>query len=313
MSRFPDPISLPKKVFSERAARRKEIIRSSLYGISLRGCIIFFEFMGVLLFGSSALLMDALASFADIAASVALIVSIKLADRPPDDDHPFGHGRYEPLAGLQLGMLMALLGLGMLVQQIFSVSTETVTTHINPLAWIFPFIAMVLLEIGYQLIKRTAKKQHSPALEADAIHYRVDGLTSLFATVVLAIGAFFPAWSHFLDHIGAILIAIFILGLGFYAARKNLHQLMDKVPEEQFFNKVRAAAQKVVGVQGTEKIRIQLYGPDAHVDIDIEVNPKLSVEIAHKISQKVRVEIQKAWPAVRDATVHIEPFYPNDH
>lgn len=63
----------------------------------------------------------------------------------------------------------------------------------------------------------------------------------------------------------------------------------------------------------TEKTRIQLYGPDAHVDIDIEVDPELSVQKAHKISQEVRIEIQKAWPAVRDVTVHIEPYYPNDH
>jgi divalent metal cation (Fe/Co/Zn/Cd) transporter len=76
---------------------------------------------------------------------------------------------------------------------------------------------------------------------------------------------------------------------------------------------VKEAALKVEGVLATEKVLIQSYGPDAHVDIDIEVAPNLSVEVAHKLTQKVRAEIQKAWPAVRDVIVHIEPYYPGDH
>jgi cation diffusion facilitator family transporter len=313
MTRFPDPISLPKDVYSVRANRRHEILKSTGLGIILRSLIILFELVGVVLFGSTALLMDALASFVDIAASVALLISIKLADRPPDQDHPFGHGRYEPLAGLQLGLMMVLLGAVMLFQQIFHMSTETVTGTLDPRTWIFPVVALILLEMCYQVIIRTAKKQHSPALEADAFHYRMDGLTSLMAAIVLILGAYFPAWSLILDHLGALLIAAFILVTGVYAARKNLHQLMDRVPEEHFFKSVRQAAQTVSGVRDVEKIRIQLYGPDAHVDIDVEVDPELTVELAHRISQRVRVEIQKAWPAVRDVTVHIEPYYPNDH
>ena len=101
--------------------------------------------------------------------------------------------------------------------------------------------------------------------------------------------------------------------MGVYAVRNNLHQLLDRVPDAHFFDTVTKAAKIVPGVLDTEKIRIQLYGPDAHVDIDVEVDPQLSVEKAHEISQKVRVEIQKEWPAVRDVTVHIEPYYPNDH
>jgi divalent metal cation (Fe/Co/Zn/Cd) transporter len=89
--------------------------------------------------------------------------------------------------------------------------------------------------------------------------------------------------------------------------------MMDRIPNPRFFEKVKNAARSVDGVEETEKIRIQLYGPDAHVDIDIEVDPHLTVEVAHKISQQVRAEIQKKWTAVRDVTVHVEPYYPNDH
>lgn len=310
---FPPPRSLPEQVIQERAARNSDVVRSAKIGILIRLSIVAFELFGVALIRSSSLFMDAMGSLFDIASSVFLIICIKLAERPPDENHPFGHGRYEPLGGLQLGLLLVLVGGIMLVQQVFALTHEESTHVIDSRGWIFPFVAMVLLEISYRCVIKTARKQNSPALAADAVHYRIDGLTSLFATIALVIAAFVPSWGLIIDHGGAVLIALFMIVIGIQAARNNLHQLLDRVPDPAFFERIRSAAKKVAGVQGTEKIRIQLYGPDAHVDIDIEVDPELSVDIAHEISQTVRVEIQKEWPAVRDVTVHIEPYYPGDH
>lgn len=313
MSNYPDPIPLPSFVQKQRSQRQKHILLSASYGIGLRSAIILFELVGVWLFGSVALLMDAVSSLMDVASSIILIISIKLASKPPDIEHPFGHGRYEPLVGLQLGLMLIIVGAGMLLQQSFHVINETITTPLDTRTWIFPFVAMILLEICYHIVMYTAKIRHSPALKADAIHYRIDGLTSLFATVALLFGSFYPEMSLTFDHIGAILIAVLMIGLGAYSAKNNLDQLIDRTPEKAFFDLVKKAAHSVEGVQDTEKIRIQLYGPDAHVDIDIEVDPELSVKLAHEITQKVRAEIQKKWPAVRDVTVHVEPYYPNDH
>lgn len=176
-----------------------------------------------------------------------------------------------------------------------------------------PFIAALLLEGCYRLISYVANMQHCPALKADAVHYRMDALTSLLAAFTLLLAAKFPEWGIRIDHFGAIAIALLMIVAGFFASRTNIHQLMDKVPDDDFFEKVRKASLSVDGVLETEKIRIQLYGPDAHVDVDIEVSPDLSVDEAHRISQIVRRSIQCEWPAVRDVTVHIEPFYPGDH
>lgn len=310
---FPPPRPLPDQVSQERVIRNTEVVRSAKIGILIRLSVVAFELIGVAFIQSSALFMDAMGSLFDIASSLFLIVCIKLAGRPPDDNHPFGHGRYEPLGGLQLGLLLILVGGIMFVQQILALTYEESIRVIDSRGWIFPFIAMVLLEISYRCVIKTARKQNSPALAADAVHYRIDGLTSLFATIALVIAAFVPAWGLVVDHVGAILIAVFMIIIGGQAARSNLNQLLDRVPHPAFFTRIRQAAKKVAGVQETEKIRIQSYGPDAHVDIDIEVDPTLSVDVAHEISQNVRLEIQKEWPAVRDVTVHIEPYYPGDH
>ena len=282
-------------------------------GILCRLGVIAFELFGVILMGSASLFLDAIASFGDVMCSVFFLFCLKLAQKPPDQDHPFGHGRYEPLGGLFSGILLIVLGIVMFVQQLVGTFRVKTMEQINPWTWIFPVITVVALEIAYRIIINIAKKEHSPALISDAYHYRFDSLTSLFATIALAAGAIWPTFSIFVDHLGAIFIALFMIVVGVLASRKNFHQLMDKIPEEKFFHIVKKAARQTSGVSSTEKIRIQQYGPDAHVDIDVEVDPLLSVAKAHKISQQVRLEIQKAWPAVRDVTVHIEPFYNNDH
>lgn len=312
MSHFPEFISLPESVTQARAERKRQMFHSVSWGVAIRLVIIFFEFIGVVLFNSSALFMDALSSLIDVVCSLFFLLFIKLAERPPDTNHPFGHGRFEPLAGLQLGVLLVLSGGGMLFQQTLQL-TKTQARVMDSRAWIIPLSAVILLEICYYIIMRTAKKQNSPALASDAIHYRIDSITSLLATITLLLAAYSPRWSIFIDHMGAIVIALLMVGVGFMAVCNNLHQLLDRIPDPHYFDSVRKAAKRVPGALDTEKIRIQRYGPDAHIDIDVEVDPQLTVEKAHEISQKVRVEIQKDWPAVRDVTVHIEPYYPNDH
>jgi cation diffusion facilitator family transporter len=266
-----------------------------------------------LYFNSSALLLDALSSIIDIGSSLFLILCIKFADKPPDEEHPFGHGRFEPIAGLQIGLLLIALGGGMLFQQVSAIAHAPPEKAIDSLTWIIPFCAVILLEICYRVVRATAKRQNSPALLADAVHYRIDGLNSLFATVALIFSAYFPRYSVLFDHIGAIAIATLMIFIGIFAARKNSHQLLDRTPELKYFELVKNAAKRVEGVRATEKIRLQVYGPDAHVNIDVEVDPFLTVESAHEIAQKVRNEIQKSWPSVRDVIVHLEPYFPNDH
>lgn len=313
MPQFPKPLHLPDQVLQLRAKRLQEVLVAAKFGVSIRLAVILIELIGIIFINSSSLFLDVISSMMDIATSLFLIFCIKLAQRPPDTNHPFGHGRYEPMGGLLLGIFLMVLGAAMCGLQCFRIIEGKGESFIHHWSWAFPAVAMVILEIAYRLMIRTARQQDSTALAADAIHYRIDSLTSLFATVALWVAGIWPAWASSIDHAGALVIALFMIVIGWIAAKENFHQLMDRTPDLEYFEKVRIAAFRAYGVEGTEKIRIQQYGPDAHVDIDIEVKPSMSVERAHKISQQVRLEIQKAWPSVRDVTVHIEPYYANDH
>jgi cation diffusion facilitator family transporter len=313
MSKFPPSIPLPESVSENRLERRRQMTITARRGVILRCLIIVAELLGFVFLNSSSLLLDALSSLFDVASSLFLIFFIRIADKPPDEEHPFGHGRFEPIAGLQLGLLLAVLGGVMLIQQLFAAASAPQGKVIAPFTWLIPLGAVILLEISYQKLKRTGKKQNSPALLADAVHYRIDALNCLFAMIALLLAAYFPTHSALYDHLGAIVIAFLMVGIGIYAAKNNINQLLDRIPPQKFFDIIKLAAMRVEGVLETEKIRIQLYGPDAQVSIDIEVSPELSVEKAHELTQQVRAEIQKKWPAVRDVIVHVEPYYAGDH
>lgn len=316
MSQFPDPIVLPLEVKQAREQRTRYIFRSAVRGIILRGSAIALELTGVWFFGSAALLLDALASLIDIAFTVLLLLCVKWADKAPDLDHPFGHGRYEPLMGLLLGLMTFLFGAGMLYFQLIELKDSAIShpPFFHPWLWLIPACVVVALEIAARITKSAAKKVDSPALGVEALHYRIDALSSVIAAIALLLSVYAaPASGGWFDHLGAVAIACLMMLLSINAMRKNLHQLTDRVPADKYFNIVRQAAAKVEGVKGIEKVRIQMYGPDAHIGVDIEVDPKLTVEEAHKISQKVRAALQQTWPKVRDAIVHIEPYYPNDH
>lgn len=313
MSSFPKPLDLPEAVSAARAERRRTLARVSIRGALCRLLIVVLELGGFIYFGSQTLLLDAMATGFDVLTSVVLLFFIWLADRPPDDDHPLGHGRYEPLAGLQLGLLLTLLGTFMLFQEGHALLSSDALETLSPYVWIIPLFAAALLEINARALTKAAKEESSSALLAEARHFRIDVANSLLAAAILGIGATFPTLSGNLDLVGALLIAALMCGLGALSAWDNLHQIMDRIPDPSYFERVKRAALRASGVEETEKIRIQCFGPDAHVGIDVEVEPTLSVEKAHAISQQVRYEIQKDWPQVRDVIVHIEPYYPGDH
>lgn len=311
--RFPDPIPLPAFVEENRVSRYRDLLSSAKRGMKIRLGVIFFELCGVVWLHSSALFWDALASSLDLLTTLFLVFCVKMANRPPDGNHPFGHGRLEPIGGLLLGLLFVGVGCFSVWQNGMGSINPEEHLQMHPMGWIFPVGAVIFLEAAYQSMMHVAKQRHSSAIAADAVHYRIDALSSLLAAVVLLAALYWPSFGDTLDHVGAAIIGLFMVVLGGVAIQKNIDPLMDKAPDAHFFDRVRTAALRVEGVLGTEKIHIQLFGPDAHVDIDIEVDPKLEVWQAHEMSQHVRAEIQKSWAAVRDVTVHIEPYFPHDH
>ena len=299
-----------------RAARRRRtrrLVAAGGVGVGVRAVVIATELAAYFVCGADVLLVDAAASLADVAASLAILAAVKFAEKPPDDDHPFGHGRFEPLAGLQLGVLIALLGAALGGRAAWAAATAPPAMALPAWAAAVPLLAAVLLEATGRAVAAVGRREHSTALISEAAHYRVDAATSLVAAFGLAAAALAPGWGGLIDRAGAVTLASLMVALGAAAARENLHQLVDRAPDDDRFDLVQAAAAAVSGVRAVEKIRIQHAGPDAHVDIDVEVDPHETVCEAHRTAQHVRAAVQAAWPSVREVVVHVEPYYPGDH
>ncbi|QDT28621.1 cation diffusion facilitator family transporter [Gimesia panareensis] len=313
LEEFPEPLTLSDDVSRVRRRRTTRLMKVAWVGITVRLFVIVMELVGLWFLGHSVLLVDALASCADVFTSLAILFAIRLAEQPPDEDHPFGHGRYEPLAGFQLGILILVVGTGTFGYQLVAAFSHIQYEVIGWVSWTIPLFAAVLLEVTCRVVLRMARQEKSTAMIAEAYHYRTDALTSFLAALGLLIASWIPAYGHLIDHITAMLLAVIMIYLGWVAARENLHELTDKIPDQKYFDLVRASALKVEGVLDVEKVRIQTAGPDAHVNIDIEVNPNETVDQAHLFAQQVRHQIQHDWPSVREVVVHVEPFYEDDH
>jgi cation diffusion facilitator family transporter len=307
---FPKDVPLPSHVLTYRQLRIRQLYKATLRAMGLRGLLIFIEFIGFWIFDSQALLVDGLASCVDLIFSCVLLVCLFFAMSPPDEEHPFGHGRIEPVYGLLMGAGLIQIGLYFFYNQLFYHDATLRTLDIR--ASLFALSSAIVMEMSYRFLKHFAKHYESSALLSEAMHYRADALNSLIAFVAVISASFSPYHGAVIDRIGAGLIALSMIYLGLKAFKENFDPLVDRRPSKVHFERIQKATLKVKGVLDTEKIRVQHYGPDAHVDIDIEVNPDLSIEQAHFISQLVRRSIQSEWPAVQDVTVHIEPHYKDD-
>jgi cation diffusion facilitator family transporter len=310
---FPPPLASAEHIEHMRRTRLDELQRIAISGVWVRVAVIVVEAASLWWWRYAALVTDTVASALDVISSFAIVMAIRSAARPPDANHPFGHGRIEPLAGLQIGVLLVVAGAGLALRHLGGLAESSAAGFVSPWAWLIPGAACVALELVARRVAGIASQEQSSALTAEAGHYRVDALTSLVASIGLAAAAMIPAWGRSLDLVCGAALAVIMVVLGVLAVRENLRQLLDHVPQDAHFEQVRRAALKVAGVRGVEKLRIQQAGPDAHIDIDIEVDPEMTVAAAHLITQQVRAQIQSDWPFVREVVVHVEPYYAGDH
>jgi cation diffusion facilitator family transporter len=310
---FPAPVPPAEEVLRARRQRLKELTRVTVAGVGVRAAVIVAELVGVAISGSATLFVDAVASIFDAISSLVLLAAMRFAARPPDADHPFGHGRAEPLAGFQLGLLLCGAGVWMGMENLWTVWRAPAHAALPGWLWLIPACATCMLLGTYWLLVRAAARAQSSAVRAEAAHFQVDAATSLLTAAALLAAALWPERSGMLDHLGGAALGLTVALLGGRAAWENLHQILDRVPREEDFARVRTSALQVDGVIDVEKVRIQRAGPDAHVDIDIEVRPEISVAESHVVAQQVRARIQTDWPFVREVVVHVEPFYAGDH
>ncbi len=258
---------------------------------------------------STALIADAIESFADTASSMIVLHAQRVAERPPDEDHPYGHGKAEAVSAVVVCVLLVVAAVLIVIEA----TGQMFTPHKPPAVWTLAvLVGVIVIKEGlFRVVAKVAMQTRSSAGEADAWHHRADAITSLAALVGVTIAIWGPGWFGsprlvIADEVAALCASGVIVFTAFRLLHGPLHELLDAAPPE-FIERVRAAAQTVEGVRHVEKVFARKGGAQYHVDMHVHVDPKLTIGEAHVISGKVRSHLRATMADVRDVLVHVEP------
>lgn len=258
------------------------------------------------IFGHShALVADAVESMADIFSSLVVWRGVVVAAAPADEDHPYGHGKAEPIAAAFVSVL--LLGAALWIT--LTAIREIREPHASPR----PFTLLVLLAVIFikenlfRFVLKEAGTVESTAVRSDAWHHRSDAITSLAAAVGIAIALIGgPAYAA-ADDWAALAAAVVIAFNGWRLLREALSELMDRSPSGEIQKRIIAIAESVTEVEEIEKCLVRKMGYNLYVEMHVQVNPGMTVLRSHEIAHWVKDAIRAQMPAVQDVLVHIEP------
>ncbi len=257
-------------------------------------------------FGHSyALIADGIESALDIAGSAIIWGGLKLAARPPDETHPYGHGKAEPVAAVvvSLGVLGAACGLAWRAAREISLPHHAP----RPFTLLVLVVVVVVKEILYRVVLRIGRAAESTAVQTDAWHHRADALTSVAAFVGISIALLGgPGWES-ADAWAALLACALIGANGWRLLSPALHELMDTAPRGAVVEAICAAAAGVPGVLNVEKCLVRKMGLEFYVDLHVGVDETISVRAGHSIAHEVKDAIRGTDGRIADVLVHVEP------
>lgn len=257
-------------------------------------------------FGNSyALIADGIESTADLFSSIIVLLGLKYASLPPDENHPYGHGKIEPLVTFVIVGFLVVSAVIIAYQSVLQISTP----HESPSSWTLWILAGIILwkEGSYHYVLYKSKQTKSSSLKADAWHHRSDAITSVAAFIGISIALYFGEGFESADDWAALFAAAFILYNSYQIFRPALAEVMDEHIHEELQQEIREISKTVPGIIGTEKCHIRKTGMFYYVDLHAIVNGKLSVETGHKLAHDLKDKLIEKIPHLGDVLIHVEP------
>jgi cation diffusion facilitator family transporter len=254
---------------------------------------------------STATVSDGIESAGDVLASGLVLLGLIIAAKPPDAEHPYGHGRLETLSALAVGMLLAATGV-LIAFESLHLSDNAARPPASYAVW--PLVASIVIKSIMSAFKRHyGRKIQSSGLIADAWNDTVDILSGSTALLGLGLTLLSPDKFSAADRIGGSAVGIIVIFVGIRVVHDTVVQLMDTMPDPEAMDRIRATGLAVPGVLGIEKCFARKTGLKWHVDLHLEVEPAMSVFESHEIATHVREKIRAEVDWVADVLVHVEP------
>jgi cation diffusion facilitator family transporter len=283
-------------------------IRAAQAGLLVNGVLVLVKLTAGILGNSYALVADAVESSTDLFSSMIVWAGLRVAAAPPDESHPYGHGKAESIAAA----IVSLMLLGAAVGIAIAAVREIVQPHHAPMPFTLFVLAGVVLvkEVLFRKVALVGERTGSTAVAVDAWHHRSDALTSAAAFVGIATALWGgPGWEA-ADDWAALVASVIIFANGVRFMRAALDDLMDRTADAGILETIDGAARAVDGVLATEKLRVRKLGTNFSVDLHVQADPTLSLHDAHVLSGRVKAAIRAVVPSAHDVLIHMEPFEP---
>lgn len=288
----------------KEATRRS--IRWAQAGLLTNACLVFVKIFAGIIGHSNALIADGVESSADIFSSLIVWMGLSIAARPADEDHPYGHGKAEPLAAAVVSLMLLGAAIGISIIAIRDIRTP----HLLPAPFTLFVAAGVIIvkEILYRRVSRVAREVGGTAIVADAWHHRADAISSLAAFIGISVALIGGRGWEAADDWAALVAAGVVAVNGIRTLKPAISGLMDEAPDRSVKERVLHAATEVDGVRSVENLNVRGSGLGFYVDVHVKMDPTLSLEDAHEIAATVKYAIFGAVPSVVGVLVHMEPY-----
>lgn len=259
---------------------------------------------------SQALVADGLHSLSDLISDGVVLVAARYSSQGADAEHPYGHGRFETVATVAVGLGLILVAIGMLWDSSYRLLTPELLFHPSGLALGITIVSILVKEALYHYTVYIADKVRSQMLKANAWHHRSDAISSVVVFVSIAGSMAGATW---LDSVAAIIVALMIAHIGWSLGKDGLRQLVDTGLDREQVGKIKEIIKGVDGVRTLHALRTRYMGENALVDVHILVNPRISVSEGHHIGDRVRSELLSGIAEIVDVTVHVDPEDDESH
>jgi len=287
--------------------RLERSLRATFIGLAVNVLLSAAKLAAGLLGHSHALVADACESLTDIFSSIIVWRGVVVAASPADEDHPYGHGKAEPLAAAVVAGILLFVAGWIAIEAMHAIGQPRSAPKIFTLLVLFGVI--VVKEGLFRFVSREADLVESSAVRADAWHHRSDAITSVAAATGISLTIFGGQNFAWADDVAAMAAAGVIAWNGWRLLQSTFGDLMDTAPDRTIKNEIRRLAETVPGVARVEKCFVRKMGHQLYADMHVQVDPHMTVLHSHEIAHVVKDKIRAAMPAVSDVLIHIEPLH----
>lgn len=293
---------------TKETTKKSQIFKVAFITLIINAVIFIFKLLAGIIDSSVALISDAVHTASDIISTIIVIFGAGLAAKKSDNEHRYGHERFESVASILLAVLLAATGLIIGIEGIKSIISGAFKDIIMPsyLALSAAIMSILVKEGMFWYAYINAKRLKSPALKADAWHHRSDAISSVGAMIGV-IGAMlgYPI----LDVIASLVICLLILKVAIEIFLDAIGGMTDKSCDPTTIQAMEKAVKEVDGVLKVDDIKTRLFGDRAYIDIEISADPMLTLEEAHTIAEKVHNKIEQEFDIIKHCMVHVNPYY----